>query len=467
MKSKDLKKRFAEQIVTAMQNGNVEEVQQAITAFADDVQNTIAEDFKAYQSVTDSNILASRNVRSLTSVEQTFYEKTIDAMKNGNPKQALTDIEVAMPVTVMERVFEDIREAHPLLDLIDFRNTCGKIKMIINKTGVQLAVWGNLTDSIKKEIEGGLGEIDTGLYKLTAYLPVAKSMLDLGPQWLDRYIREVLSEAIAASSEYAIVDGDGKTSPIGMTRDTSATAAVIDGVYPRKEAIVIEDLKPKTFGNLIARLVKLPNGKTRAVPEVTLITNPVDYFTKIMPLTTVQDANGNYVPDRFPYPTKRVEAPGCPTGFAILGIPKRYFYGLGSPKNGKITYDDSVQYLEDNRVYAVHLYGNGLPKDEYSFILLDISKLGLVPLTVKSTAGTTSGNTKLNVTPATENGNSLVYKTAATVEMPEAGEILTDWTEWNGTDEVTATTGDEIAVAEINAVGTVLKTGKTKVKAKA
>ena len=40
-----------------------------------------------------------------------------------------------------------------------------------------------------------------------------------------------------------------------------------------------------------------------------------------------------------------------------------------------MTYDDSVQFLEDNRVYKIRLLGNGRPKDNTSFEVLDISAL--------------------------------------------------------------------------------------------
>ncbi len=40
-----------------------------------------------------------------------------------------------------------------------------------------------------------------------------------------------------------------------------------------------------------------------------------------------------------------------------------------------IEYDDSYKFLQRERVYAGHLYGNGKPKDNNSFLVLDISEL--------------------------------------------------------------------------------------------
>ena len=94
-----------------------------------------------------------------------------------------------------------------------------------------------------------------------------------------------------------------------------------------------------------------------------------------MPATTMLTPSGVYVRDIFPVPTQVIQSQECAQGKAYLGMAKRYFMALGSAKNGKIEYDDSVQFMEDNRVYAIKMYGNGMPLDNNGFITLDISEL--------------------------------------------------------------------------------------------
>ena len=48
-----------------------------------------------------------------------------------------------------------------------------------------------------------------------------------------------------------------------------------------------------------------------------------------------------------------------------------------------IVYDDSVRFIEDERVYMAKLFGAGFPMDEYAFVLLDVSALKPYALTVK------------------------------------------------------------------------------------
>ena len=381
-KSRDLikldKEKMSEKLSVAMKSENTEEAAKAMTEFADMIQQSIISEARALnaESAADKSILAARGVRQLTSTEQKYFEQAIEAMKGDNVKQALTNIEVAMPITYIDSVFDELVQEHPLLAAITFVNTSGSVKMIVNKGGIQLAVWGKLTDSYKTELSGSIEEIDAGLYKLQAFIPVAKAMLDLGPAWLDKYIRTILSEALFFGIEKAIISGTGKDEPIGINRVVGSTSSVSAGVYSEKEAIKVTSFEPASYGALCSRLAtNSESGLSRTVTGLILIVNPVDYLKVIMPATTMLTPSGVYVRDIFPVPTQVIQSQECAQGKAYLGMAKRYFMALGSARNGKIEYDDSVQFMEDNRVYAIKMYGNGMPLDNNGFITLDISEL--------------------------------------------------------------------------------------------
>ena len=87
-------------------------------------------------------------------------------------------------------------------------------------------------------------------------------------------------------------------------------------------------------------------------------------------------------------------------------------------------------------------------------------------LVVTSEAGATSGTTKITVAPALTEGNSYMYQVGASVELPAYGETLsTPWTEWNGTEDITATNGQQIAVVEVNSTDQALSGGTATVTA--
>lgn len=377
MKSKDLiQQELREDLVQAFKSTDENAIAQAFSKFAEGVQQSVLDDFNAYQQSTDATILAKRGMHQLTSEETKFYQGMIDAMKSDDIRQAFTGLNNAYPETVIENVLEDIKTKHPLLAEINFMNTTILTKMLVNKKGVQLAQWGVLGSKITKELEGAIGKIDLTICKLTAFMPISKDMLEVGPEWIDAYVRATLSEAIALALETSIITGSGNNEPIGMDREVSEEVTVTGGVYPKKTKVKVISLKPVAYGEILGELAKGPNGKTRNVDKVLLVVNPIDYFSKIFPATTVRGADGKYVTNVFPFPTTVIQSAAVTVGEAVFGIAEKYFMGIGAGSNGgKIEYSDEVRFLDDERVYMTKMYGNGRAMDDNAFILADISDM--------------------------------------------------------------------------------------------
>ena len=333
------------------------------------------EDFQALREETDSRVLAQRGVRQLTTREKDYYQKLGEAMKAADPRQAVNNLDVVMPETVFDSIFENIETDHSLLSVINFMNTRGAIRMMMNTHGSQKAVWGKLCAPIIQELTSGFKEVETGLFKLSAFIPVCKAMLDLGPEWLDRYVRMILAEALLNGWEGSIVAGTGKEEPIGMNRQVGENVTVTGGVYPEKAPITVTDFSPATMGNLISMLAAGPNGIARRVDGLILVVNPQDYYQLIMPATTVQAPDGTYRNDIFPVPLRVVQSPALTRGRAILGIGRLYWAFAGMSRDGRIEYSDEYHFLEDERVYLIKTYGNGMPADDNAFLVLDVSGL--------------------------------------------------------------------------------------------
>lgn len=346
---------------------------QMLECIQNDIQQKANERIDQMKRETDTTVLASRGVRQLTTKEKEFYQKVADAMKAKDPKQALNNLDVAMPETVIDAVFDELQTSHPLLSRIQFMNTRGAIRMMMNTNGYQEAAWGQLCDEIVQELTSGFKEVDTGLLKLSAFMPVCKAMLDLGPEWLDDFVRQVLYEAYANGLEAGTVAGDGNGKPIGMNRQVGDNVTVTGGVYPVKAPVSVTDLSPTTIGNLLALMAVDPNGKARNVRDVILVVNPVDYFQRIMPATTMMTPNGTYVNDVLPYPMSVIQSPAVEQGQAIIGLGYKYFAAIGSARDGRIEYSDHYHFLEDERVYLIKGYANGFPMDNNAFFVLDIT----------------------------------------------------------------------------------------------
>ena len=354
-----------------------------LEAIENDILQRHAEQMDEVREEADRSVLSQRGVRQLTSEEKRYYQKLSDAMRGKDPKQALLNTDLTMPRTVMNAVFDELQTSHPLLSAIQFTNTTGITEMVMSQNGEQVAQWGKLCDDIVKELLAGFSVVNMTLLKLSAFIPVCKAMLELGPEWLDDFVRQVLYEALANGLEVGIVTGNGNDQPIGMDRQVGPNVTVSGGVYPEKAPVAVPDLQPATIGRLLSLIAVDPAGKPRTLRDIILVVNPQDYFQRVMPATTVMAPDGTYRNDVLPYPMRVIQSAALPAGKAILGIGYKYFAGAGMEREGRIEYSDHHQFLEDNRVYLIKLYANGFPMDNNAFLVLDVSELQ--PATIRVT----------------------------------------------------------------------------------
>lgn len=370
-------------LAEAIRTGDEKQIGTAMDNWMQFVTDTVMAEANGMIEATDRNVLAARGVRQLTAEETKFYEGFI-ANARQDAQTVPTNITGALPETVIDSVMDDMKATYPLLDLIDFTNTGAAIKWVLNAQGSQAAVWGELNDEITKDLAGAIQIVDMTQRKLFAFMFVAQDMLALGPAWVDRYVRAILADSLSAGLEVGMVDGNGLKCPIGMTRAFNGALDPNDG-YARKSATSIVTLDPTTYGGLLATLATDGNtGKQRSFSRAILIVNPTDYFTKVMPATTVLTPLGTYVGGVLPFPTDIVQSVGAPSGHAVLGIAKKYFMGVGTGTGGKLEYSDDFKFIEDLRTYKIKFYGMGRPYDINAFMYLDISNLVPVLPSVKT-----------------------------------------------------------------------------------
>lgn len=341
------------------ENVSEDELTNAMSLFADNIQTKVLAEAEQY--LGDRAELASRSGINLTSKEREYFMAVIES---GEAFAGTTDL---VPVTIINRVMDNLTKAHPLLAQVDMANV-GLATEWIFSVGVNPAFWGALCADIKELQDKGFRKVSLSLYKLSAFMPVCKALLDLNsPEWLAQYVITVLTESIYLALENAIVDGTGKEMPVGMRRDAENTSA---GEAQPIVATEIEGFTPQVAGNIMASLskIEIETGvtieRTLAPSEILLMVNPQTYYKELFPNFTVQDLNGNYV-QRLPLPFTIIEASAVPEGEILIGRGKDYFLGIG--RSTQITTSDEVRFIEDERVYLAKMYGNGMPKFKGAF----------------------------------------------------------------------------------------------------
>jgi hypothetical protein len=328
------------------------------------MNDTMKDARRAQEENWDAQVLASRGVRVLTTEEKKFYNAAIEA-------QSFDEVHKLMPPTVFERVFEDLEKEHPLLSLVNFQKTGATTAWVLRTPGSPAAFWGDVTSAIQEILDEGFRTIEQGMFKLSGFLVVSKAMFELGPEWLDRYVRTFMQEIVAEELENAIVNGTGNKQPIGMIRDLEG--AVVGGEYPLKAKIALNDLTPATIGTKL--LAPTTKGGTRRYTGVTLIVNPLDYANKFFPVGAKQRDDGTWTYDNFAVPGLTiVQSPAVPLNSAISGVPKDYFMGVAAEQ--KLETTDVLRMVEDQRLYLIRQLANGRPLDPDSFTVFDITGLG-------------------------------------------------------------------------------------------
>lgn len=370
-------KECSQLILAALKDNDETKVNDAFEKLIGSVSESVRADFEAVQTSNDSKILSDRGIRQLTSAENKYWQAFIKANKEADVKQAISNIDVAFPETVFEDIYKEMTDEHPLLKLINFQNVKTVTKWIMDDSSVDKAVWGELTEEVQKEISGAIKLVEMTQCKLSAFAIVPLDILDLGPAFVDAFIRRLLTNALYSGFEYGILNGKGvQGEPIGLVRDIHAgvTVSTTDG-YPKKTAVEVTDLSPKTFGNLLSVLCKSEKGSYRTIDRIAFVVNPVDYYSKIMPSTTIQSADGTYKNNIVPFPTDFVQSAELEEGEAVVFLPQEYFFGIGTAANGAIEFSDEFKFLEDKRAYKIKAHANGRAYDNTVALLLDISNL--------------------------------------------------------------------------------------------
>ncbi|MFR8738891.1 MAG: hypothetical protein ACLVFL_09145, partial [Eubacterium sp.] len=117
------KAKAIQKIADAVKSGNAEDASAAVTEFCNTIYEKIIGDYKELQGTHDEQALTQRGYRQLTSAEQKFYEGIMESVKASDAKQALLTAipDGAMPTTIIEDVYKELKAEHPLLSKINFR----------------------------------------------------------------------------------------------------------------------------------------------------------------------------------------------------------------------------------------------------------------------------------------------------------------------------------------------------------
>ena len=347
-------------------------------AIAEQASEQVKAEYEAFKrQVGGDDILARRGMNALTPEERSFYNEVIRS-------KGFED-DLILPETVIDRVFEDLKEERPLLSKLRFVPTTAKTKIIRSrKTGV--AVWGPLHKDVEGQLDTQFDQEEFTQVALTAFMIISNDTLDLGPAWLDRYVRICLSEAISEAWEVAFIEGTGNDQPIGLLKDMRAGTESNGDLKDKavKGTLTFADSKAmvKEFSDVLKGLSQYTKyiGKDDTEGEVkhrkvggkvNLIVNPINYYD-IVARATVQNDAGSFVTNLpFIGAENIIESIHVPENKLIAFVEGEYDATVSRPE--KIYEYKETFAMQRSTLYAVDLLSNGQPVNNDAAHVYDIA----------------------------------------------------------------------------------------------
>ncbi|OAK42644.1 phage major capsid protein [Bacillus wiedmannii] len=345
-------------------------------AMQTDVINTVRN--QVNDEMLDRSILQQRGQNVLTAAETKFFNAVVQ-------EGGFKDGEI-LPVTTQERVFEDLVTEHPLLDALGLQDL-GAVTKFIYSDATKAYAWGELFGEIRGQVNAAFREEKIGQLKLTAFAAIPNDMLELGPVWVERYVRTLLVESYSVGLEFGFVNGGGSVAhqPVGLIKDVNAnTGAVTD-----KKSSGTLTFVPSEHGEVIAgelyEVVKALSvdgkGKSRKVlNKIVMVVNPVDAIG-VQARNTIQTANGQWVM-ALPYNIQTVESEEVPVGKALFFVKGQYLAAIAG--GYKLKKFDQTLAIEDATLYTIKQFANGKPKDNKAALVYDL-KISFTPPTTPET----------------------------------------------------------------------------------
>jgi hypothetical protein len=344
---------------------------EAQAAAWDEMQNALVEDLtehivtQARNDNVDSQILAARGKNVLTSKEKKFFNEVI--LTGGFAENTI------LPVTTQERVFEDLVKEHPLLEAIGLQDI-GAVTRFIYADPTKTYAWGSLFGEIKGQIGAAFREEKIEQLKLTAFAAIPKDMLELGPEWVERYVRTLLVESYSVGLEFGLVNGRGpaQNEPIGLMMNVAENGAVTV-----KTSSGTLTFAPSEFGQVVSgelhdvvqALAVDAKGKPRKVMnKIYMVVNPVDAIS-VQFRNTIQADNGQWI-TALPYNIKVIESEEIPAKKALFFVKGQYLAALAG--GYKLNKFDQTLAIEDAMLYTIKQFANGKPKDNKAALLYDL-----------------------------------------------------------------------------------------------
>ena len=365
---------------------------------------------------------------------------------------------LTIPEVIINRIMDIVGDSVTLYPLINTIMVKGTARILID-TDTSAATWVEMTGTLPVGTVGTITNVDFDGYKIGKVTFVDNSILQDSIVNLDDYVTRKLARAIALGLNLAILKGTGSS-------DKQPT-----GIIPSLSVSHKTEADVSKLVNVIKKISLIDSGDD-SVGEIVCVMKRSTYYNRFLEFSINTDSAGNVVgklpnlsnPDILGL--RVIFSNNMDEDTVLFGEFDKYT--LVERESVTVSKSEHVKFTEDQMAYRGVARFDGKPTKPDAFVAINLDLGVLQSLTIASAAGTASGDTKITITETKMLGRTYQYKTHATIAPTAAyGDVLSGWTAWNGSADITVTTGYKISVCEVGTDGKVKRLGSATVTSKA
>ena len=360
-----------EEYFNIVKNGATADVQEkALTemfnALSEDVSSQIKKE--AQRELIDSQVLSARNAQNVLTTEELEFFNAVTLSGGFDNDQVL-------PRTTVDRVFDELQQQFPFLGELNIQNL-GAVTRFIDSDPTKAYAWGNLFEGILGQVSTVFTERVVPAHKLTAFAAIPNDMLELGPVYIERYVRTLLVQSYSTGLEYGMINGRGvaQKEPIGLTQDVNPDTGAVTAKTPNGTLT----FAPSEFGQVVVGELHgvvqylstdAKGNSVDAIGNIVMVVNPSDYVS-VMARNTIQTQNGQFVTN-LPFGITAVTSRAVEAGKAVFFVKDRYTASLvGGVQIKKF---DQTLAIEDATLYTLKQIAYGEPRDNKASVVYDLN----------------------------------------------------------------------------------------------
>lgn len=307
--------------------------------------------------------------------------------------------------------------------------------------------------------------------KITAYCEEPEEIKKLAPAAYDSIIEGSTEIAIRKKlSKQILVGAGGDNSVTGIFFNPSSTS---DDIIDRSTDIELSAIDENTLDTIIYGF----GGEEDVEDVAVLILNKADL--KAFATCRLSDGKKAYTVvnhgntgtiDGVPYiinsACKAVSNSTTTAGAYCMAYGPLSNYEMPVFSDIDIQHSNEYKFKQGQIAHRGDVFVGGNVAAHNGFLRVKKKTVASNVLTVTSTAGSTSGKTAITVSETLGAGNSFKYKVAANPTIPAVGDTCSaGYTNWNGSDEITAETGKTIVIVEVDSDNKAIRVGTAVVTA--